>query len=76
MKENYFFYRKILLGFHKNIMIRTYIMSFMGFLIVIAVNTWRFNPLAYIIVFLICFGINFFLFFRKKEVINEFKKDQ
>ena len=76
MKESYYYWMKIFNSFFHDIIKRTLIMSFIGFLIVFAVSTWRFSPIAYILCFLICFGINFFLFFRKKEVKNEFKENQ
>lgn len=76
MKESYYYWKRILYGFFKDILKYTLIMSLLGFLIVFVVQSWRFNPLAYIICFMICFGINLFLFMRKKEVKNEFKNNQ
>ena len=76
MKEDYFYWKKKLLEFFRNIIIPALLLYIVGFLIVFAVNTWRFKPIAYLISFLICFGISMFLYFRKKEVINELKPDE
>jgi len=76
MKESYYYWRKIFNNFYYDIIKTTLIMFFIGSFIVLLINVWRFNPLAYILCFLICFGINFFRYFRKKEVMDEFKENQ
>ena len=76
MKESYYYWMKIFNNFYNDIIKSTLIMCVIGFFIVLLINVWRFKPIAYILCFLICFGINFFRFFRKKEVKNEFKNNQ
>ena len=79
MKESYYFWKKILINFYDDILKRTLIMLIPAFLIVVAVSSWRYNLLAYILAFLICFSINYFNFFRKYrsgEIKNEFKENQ
>ena len=76
MKESYYQWKKIFISLYHDIIKTTLIMFLIGSFIVLLINVWRFNPLAYILCFLICFGINFFRYFRKKEVMDEFKENQ
>lgn len=76
MKESYYYWRKILLQFYNDILKYTLILYIIAFLIVFAVNSWRFRPIAYILAFLICLGLNWFRYFRNEVIKNEFKDDQ
>ena len=76
MKESYYYWRKIFGNFYQDIIKNTLIMFLIGGVIILLINISRFNPIAYILCFLICFGINFFRYFRRKEVMNEFKDNQ
>lgn len=76
IKEKTLERRLLIKIFYYGILRYTIIMVVIGSLIIFAVNSWRYNPLIYFVCFLICLTINFFNFFRKPEVKNEFKGDQ
>jgi hypothetical protein len=52
------------------------LMFFIGLLFVVILPWTRYNPMFYLIVFFITFGISFFIFMRSKEIPPEFKGDK
>lgn len=76
MKESAILNRLLIIFFFKHIFKWTIIMFIIGSLIVFVINAWRFNPLAYMLCFFICLGLNLFNFYRKPGVKDEFKGDQ
>lgn len=76
MKEDYYYWKKIITNFYYDIFRNTLILFFIGSVIILIINTWRFNPLAYIICFFISFAIGIFNYMRKDEIKNEFKRNQ
>ena len=75
VKEEIVKLKKILYSFYKDVLRRTIIFFMIGVLIILVFRSWRFNLLVYIIWFSICFGINFFVLFLKKEIKKEFYGD-
>lgn len=53
-------------------------LSFMFFacscIILFVIERTRFNPMAYLFSYIVCFGVSFILCFRKPEKIDEFTK--
>jgi len=76
MKENTLYWINIFKKLFNDILKKTLIMFILGSIIIFCFQHIRFNPVAYIIVFFICLGLNFFLYFRKPVVKNEFKENQ
>jgi len=72
MKEKTFQMIKILNKFYQEVVKWTFVMYFVCLLIIIVFEVLRYNPLSYIIGFFICFGINFFRTFFKKDIRKEF----
>ncbi|PNX49473.1 MAG: hypothetical protein BV457_01560 [Thermoplasmata archaeon M9B1D] len=72
MKEETFQWYKILHNFYNDVIKLTIVMFIICILIIIVFEQLRVNPLSYIIGFVICFGINFFKTFFKKNVRSEF----
>lgn len=67
--------KRFLKAFWNDVVKRTILFFIIGVLIVIIFQSLRYNPLSYIILFVICFGINFFLIFFKREIKKEFYGD-
>lgn len=74
MKEKTIKLYKILHQFYNEILKRTILFFILGSLIIFVVQTWRYNIPIYIFYFIICFSINFFLVFRKREINKELEK--
>ena len=72
MKERTINMIRILRGFYHDVFKRTIIFFVIGCLILLVFKTIRAEPLAYIVLFMVCFGINFFILFLKRDVKKEF----
>lgn len=72
MKETTFQNIKILKKFYQEVIKWTILTYFVCLLIIVVFEVLRNNPLSYIIGFIICFGINYFRTFLKKDVRKDF----
>jgi len=72
MKEEHIKIIRTLRGFYRDVLKRTIIFFILGCLIVFVFKTIRGEMLTYIVLFMVCFGINFFILFLKHEVKKEF----
>lgn len=75
VKESEIRFWNILKNFWNDVFKLTVIFFVIGCLIVFVFNSLRNNPLSYIVLFMICFGFNFFRVFFKREVKKEFYGD-
>jgi hypothetical protein len=75
VKEAQIRLKTLLRGFWDDILRRTILFFFVGSLIIIVFPVLRYNPLSYIILFVVCFGINFFYCIMKREIKKEFYGD-
>ena len=66
---------RILKFFYKNILKRAFMFFIIGVLIVYVFKSIRGDLLTYIILFMICLGINLFSFFLKTDIKKEFYGD-
>lgn len=76
MKESTAIIKKFLSKLYKDIFRNTIIFMFIGWLIVIIINTWRFRLELYFIAFLIAFSISYVICFMKKEKRFEFENEE
>ena len=72
MREDQVKFLRLLRNFYDYILKRTFLFFILSIPIIIVVERIRFEPVAYIISFFICFGINFFMFFMIRETSEEF----
>lgn len=75
MREFYHYWLKVLHSFYIDIFKRALIFFILPLIVILVSSSWRVNPLSYLLAFIICFGVSFFLYMRKGECIDEFKKD-
>lgn len=75
MKEKTFQWYKIFHNFYDDVLKLTLVMFIISILIILVFESLRYNPLSYLISFIICFGFNFFKTFFKINVRKEFNEN-
>ena len=74
MRESWIQKKRFIRRFYNDVVKRALFFYVLTFILILVVEILRMHVLAYVLGFIICFGISFFLHFMSREVLPEFEK--
>lgn len=76
MKESFYIKKKYAIMFFNDILKPSFILFLFGCIIIVAVNSWRFKFIPYMLMFFVCFSIIFFRYMYRSMINDEFAENK